>query len=679
MPQAAAIYMAVAWGVTEVVVTVVQQLFLPQWVATLAVIFFVVGFPVAMFLAWTFDITSEGIQRTTVASRRGKASIVVSMLLMVAGTAGLFLLIRPTINAPPEPTAERTGILPNSIAVMTFENDSPDPDDSYLSEGLSDELRDQLGRFDGLRMAARSSSKAAAEQGLDALEASTRLGVANIIEGSVRRQGGKVRVSVQLIEGSSGLALWSEVFDRGRNELVLVQQSIAEAVIRQVLPDTENVVTEPATRDPNASELLWIAGQYEQQVREQPDIDPVLLREAVRHYREATEADPESALAYSRLAGALIYLGDVDAASAPIFRASTLNPNLAEVQNTLGEYYWVRGQLREASAAWDMAIRLEPFNPEVLPNYAALLWKQVKVDEAKELYLRALTMDRLNLERFAEYGAFLALQSFTDEALKLVLEVEELFEGAAANRVIGQLWAYLGEIDKAIAWTIRARNLEPHNDAHTQRLAEYYADLGDFDTALGLDPDAIGILFKMRRFDEMIELAEFAMIEEPYNLRIRSLLAIAYNAVGRYESSIRILKDTGLPDIVFEGGRTTEELDGYYALVNALYGAGEIELATELSQFIFDYGTYTTYYWWINIPYACLYAILERDDDVRAYLRLASQSLQMVWDPLLQDVPCLARFTDDPDYQATIRYFDERRKMLRERLPATLAEFGVQL
>ncbi len=88
--QAAAIYGAVSWGVTEVVVTVTEQLFLPQWISTLAVIGFVVGFPVAMFLSWTFDITSDGIQRTSISSRRGTASIALSMLLLVAGTAGLY-------------------------------------------------------------------------------------------------------------------------------------------------------------------------------------------------------------------------------------------------------------------------------------------------------------------------------------------------------------------------------------------------------------------------------------------------------------------------------------------------------------------------------------------------------------------------------------------------------------
>jgi len=676
--QAAAIYGAVAWGVTEVLVTVVEQLFLPQWVSTLAVIGFVVGFPVAMFLAWTFDITAKGIRRTTITSRRGRLSVVLSMVLLVSATAGLFFLIRPALQTA-ETSARPAPILSNSIAVLTFENDGLDPGDSYLSEGLSDELRDQLGRVEGLRMAARSSSKAAAEQRLDALEASSRLGVANIIEGSIRRQGGMLRVSVQLIEGSSGLAVWSETFDRGPNELLLVQQEIAEALILHLLPGAQNTTPEPATRDPTANELLLLARHHEQRVRERPEVDLDLLREAVRLYREATAADPGSALAHSRLAGALLYLGDVDAAGAPIFKALSINPNLSEVQNTLGEYYWARGLDNEAGAAWSLAIDLNPNNPEVLPNYAAWSWKRIQVESARELYQRALELDRLNLERYAELGSFLALQNFMEEAHELVREVEGMFDGVAASRVIGQLWAYLGDVDKAIAWTIRARDLEPDNGAHVDKLAEFYADIGDFDTALALAPDHPGILFKMRRYEKMIDLAEFAMIDQPQNLRLLSILAIAYNALGRYESAIRILSRTGLPDSVINGGRSTEEWDGFSALMNALYGAGEIELARQLAQFAVDFGKWETFYWWINVPAACELAVLGRDDEARAFLELASQSVQLAWDPILKDSPCFIRFAGDSVYQATVHHFDERRAMLRERLPATLAEFGVEL
>jgi tetratricopeptide (TPR) repeat protein len=183
----------------------------------------------------------------------------------------------------------------------------------------------------------------------------------------------------------------------------------------------------------------------------------------------------------------------------------------------------------------------------------------------------------------------------------------------------------------------------------------------------------------MRRYEAMIDLAEFAVLDEPYNLRLRSILAIAYNAVGRYESAIRILSNVDLTEPMVEGARNTEEVDAFGAMMNALYGIGEFDLAREMAQIGVDAGVWDTYYWWINISDACEFAILGRDDEVRAALQRAARSLIIVWDPFLKDAPCFDRFQDDPVYQATVRYYDERRKMLRERLPATLAEFGVSL
>lgn len=675
--QAAAIYGAVAWGVTEIVVTVVEQLFLPQWVSTLTVILFVVGFPVAMFLAWTFDITREGITRTTVTSRRGTTSIVLSLVLLVTGTAGLFLLIRPSLQDA-EPSARALVVVPNSIAVLPFENAGPDARDDWLSEGLSDELRDQLARVAGIRIAARSSSKAAAERRLDAFEASARLGVASIVEGSVRRQGGLVRVSVQLIEGSSGLALWSETFERGPRELLLVQQAIAQAVVHHVLPGSGVAAAEPATRDPTANELMLLARHYEQQVRERQDVDPDLLLEATRLYREATGADPKSALAHARLAGALVYLGDVDAAEPAIFRALSLDPNLSEVQNTLGLYYFARG-LPEAGAAWARAVELDANNPEALSSYATWRWYRIQPEGVKDMFQRALEVDPMNLERYGTYGSFLALENYIGEARTLVAQVAELFEGAPAARVIAELLDYLGETDRSIAWTIRARDLEPNNPSHEQKLAEYYADIGDAETALKLDPGGIGILFKLRRYEAMIEAAEYAMIERPEDLRLRSLLAVAYNATGRYESAIHVLIATGLPDSVFNGWRSAEEIDGYYALQNALYAIGETDRARELAQWLVDYGYTESNDWWITVRMACDHAVLGQDDLARQALERAQKSLRLVWDPLLKDAPCFEQFARDPVYRATVRYFDQRRAQLRARLPATLAEFGVAL
>jgi len=685
--QAAAIYGAVAWGFTEVIVTVVEQLFLPQWVSSLAVIGFVVGFPVAMFLAWIFDITPEGIRRTTVTSGRGTASIVTSLVLLIAGTAGIFFLIKPSLQER-EVASRPVTIVPNSVAVLPFVNAGGNPEDSYLVGGLSDELRDQLARVSGLRIAARSSSIAATDQGLDALAASEKLGVASLVEGTVRRQGNVLKVSVYLIQGSSGMTQWSETFERGPRELLSVQQAIAEAVVANMLPGSDEVVAGPATRNPTANELMLLARYHEQRVRERHDVDENTLIEAIRLYRQATEADPKSTLAHSRLAGALVYLGDLEAAEAPIFKALSIDPNLSEVQNTLGLFHWARGLLKQARAAWVRAVELNPNNPEALQNYARSKWYLIDFEGVEEMFRRAVELDPLNLEPYGSLGAFLAIEnSHAEDAHEVVRTVEELFDGVAAYRVIAQILGYLGDVDKSIAWTIRARNLEPDNPAHVGQLAEYYANIGDFDTALALDPDSIGVLFMARRYEQLIPLAELAMIDEPDDIRLRAILATAHNAVGRFDSAIYILSMVGLPELVYDGFRHGAEWDGFIALMNAHYGAGDIELARELAQIGLDYGDryvldYTStrkYDWWWNVSTACEAAILGQDDKAREMLERAQLGVHLPWDPVLMDSPCFDRFSDDPVYRATIRHFEDRRTMLRERLPATLVEFGVSL
>jgi TolB-like protein/tetratricopeptide (TPR) repeat protein len=676
--QTAAIYGAVAWGFTEVIVTVVDQLFLPQWVSSLAVIGFVVGFPVAMFLAWTFDLTSEGLQRTTIASRRGRASIAASLLLLVAGTAGLFFLIRPTIEQR-EQGETVLAIAANGVAVLPFENASTDPDDKYLSEGLSDELRDQLGQVAGLRIAARSSSVVASQRQADATSVSAQLGVAMLVEGSVRRRGNGLRVSVQLIEGSTGLALWSETYDRGPQELLSVQQAIAEEVTRRLLPDVEVVVTPPVTRSASANELLLLARYYEQQVRAREEVDRDTLLEAIRLYRQATEVDPDSALAQSRLAGALLYLGDLESAEAPIFRALTLNPDLSEVQYTLGLYYFARG-LPGAGAAFKRAADLNPNNPDALESYANWSWMQGRTENTEVLLRRAVEFDPLSLARYGALGTFLGIETTPDKTLALIDRIETMFDGPEAYRLIGQLLELTGQVDRAIAWTIRARDLEPGNPDHDHRLAELYGVIGDFDTALSLEPEpGIGLLYRMRRYEELIDIAEFLMIEEPGDMPLRYLLAFAYTVTDQFESALLVLESAGLPGSMLEERRFSADMEGFITLMNAAYGAGDIDVARELAMFWTSGEHPANIDWWQDANGACAMSVLEFHAEALARLERIRNSPRLPWDPVLKDAVCFRRYADEPVYQETIRHLDARRAALRERLPDTLAEFGVEL
>lgn len=682
--QAAAIYGAVAWGVTEVVVTVVEQLFLPQWVSTLAVIGFVVGFPVAMFLSWTFDITSEGIRRTDITSRRGRASIVASVLLLVAGTAGLFFLIKPALQSQ-QSNARAISIVPNSVAVMPFVNVGANPEDEILSEGLSDELRDQLGRVAGIRIAARSSSVAARDQQLDALAISNRLGVANLVEGSLRRQGNKLKISVQLIEGSSGLAFWSDSFERGPSELLSVQQEIAEKVVQLVLPDSEPVMAEPATRNATANELMLLARHYEQQVYDRQEVDVDTLLQAVQLYREATEADPESALAQSRLASALLYLGDLEAAEAPIFKALSLDPNLSEVQNTLGEYYWARG-LPEAATAFERAAELNPNNADALTNYANMLilsYEEGEIETVAGLYQRALELDPLSLARYATLGDYYGKFGLVDEVPLVIQEIQQLFNDAESFRTISWLKQLIGEVDEAIAWTIKARDLEPDDPDHVWNLADLYALIGDFDTALALQPEpGLSVLLRMRRYEDLIDTAELLMIEYPEDINIRYVLAFAYSATEQFESAIHILSSVGLPDTVLgHHSRSVADIEAYYTLINALAGIGTgetLELAQSLSQ-VSDDGPWWGDIGWQGVYKGCGLAILGRYDEALKLLVRVKESRRLLVIPVIRDSFCFKPLASEPVYLDILRDQEERRAALREKLPFTLAQFGVSL
>ncbi|MGB5332679.1 MAG: tetratricopeptide repeat protein [Woeseiaceae bacterium] len=676
--QVAAIYGAISWGVTEVIVTVTEQLFLPQWISTLAVIGFVVGFPVAMFLSWTFDITSDGIQRTAVSSRRGTASIVLSMVLLVAGTAGLLLLIKPAMQH--RGTASDIPILSNSVAVMPFDNASRNADDTYLSAGLSDELRDQLGRVSGLRIAARSSSIAIRELGGDAMSSSEKLGVAHLVEGSLRRQGNVLRVSVQLVDGASGLAMWTESFDRGPAEFLSLQQEIMENIVRQLLPDSAQALPAPATRSATANEALLLGRYYEQQVRAIQEVDTRLLLKAIDHYRDAVNLDPESALAHSRLAVALLYLGDIDAAEAPIFRALSLNPNLSEVQHTLGLYYFARGR-PEAYAAFEHAVTLDPDNADALEYYAFVRWIQGIDDGVADLYRRALEIDRYSLSRYGSLGQILGNEGKTGEVLELVRRIEQRFDGADSYRLISLLLELTGKVDQAIAWGIRARDLEPDNNDHVEWLAELYAAIGDFQTARELEPTpGIGLLFKMRRYDELIDAAEFLMIEDPDDVEVRYLLAFAYNTTGQYESAIRALGSTGLPESVMRFPRSGAEWEGYFTLMNATFGLGEFEAAEGLAGWYIDDPTHhENRDWWIETHKACCLAVLGRDGEALEKLEQTKRSPRLAAVYSLEDAPCFQKYTANPRYEAVVQHFRARRAELRARLPATLARFGVSL
>ncbi len=141
-----------------------------------------------------------------------------------------------------------------------------------------------------------------------------------------------------------------------------------------------------------------------------------------------------------------------------------------------------------------------------------------------------------------------------------------------------------------------------------------------------------------------------------------------------------MITTSGVLESYSHARRSTEEVDAFVILLDAAYGSGEIDWARERANWELEtHFGWITSYWWNSLNYACKHAILGNDDEVNGHLQRALESDVLAWDPMLKDQYCFKRFANDPAYQALVKHFDERRALLRERLPATLADYGVSL
>ena len=569
---------------------------------------------------------------------------------------------------------------PMTIAVMPFVNASGDTDDEFLSDGLADELRDQLGRISGLKVAARSSSVMFRDSPTDAVRVAERLGVQKLVEGSVRREAARIRITVQIIDGTSGFQDWTYSYDRTDGNLLALQQEIAEQVVRQVLPEISDSMIGVTRLSMNSSayELMLLARHYFQQVQAAPVIDLQMLTRAIELYRQATAADPQSALAHSRLAAALLYLGDVEAAEEPLFRALELNDQLSEIHNTLGLFYWI--QFEPGSGDEHLrAIELDPNNADALEKYGKWLWHQQITDSVEPYFLRALELDPMSLNRYLDLGHFYGISNNRNAARDIAEQIKARFQDADAMMALARIYELTGDLDEGIGWALRARELQPDDAEKSWLVAELYARIGDFETARQYEDaeSAFNLLYWERRYEEMIELGEELVFDQPNQVQIWYGLARAYAATGHYEQAVHVLRRQDIPQIAYVDARRANGLEALVTLADALYEVGDIEEARRHAEWagskfasLRDTGSGDS--WWPNLYQACTLSILEDKERALEVLQRVDNSTGLLWYPVLVDAPCFRRLSDAPEYQQVVSAYENRLQELRERLPGTL-------
>jgi adenylate cyclase len=429
-------YGAVAWMVTEASSVVMPALRLPEWTVTFVVVFLMVGFPVAMIMAWVFDVGPQGIKRTAplrdeTASMQVRLRVAYAavVLLLMAGL-GYLLYERGLGRAI---AGERRG----SIAVLPFTNLSGDTAKDYFSDGMSEELLNLLARVPGLQVASRTSSFAYKGRNVDIREVGSQLGVDTVLEGSVRQAGDQVRITAQLIDTETGFHLWSETYDRQLADIFQVQDEIAGAIVSklriQLAPEDQQLAqrTRAPTQNVEAYEL-YLQGRAVWKKRGEAN-----LKRAIELYQSALARDPAFARAHAALASAYVVMagytkeqGDEKKfnpmAESSARQALVLEPNIGEAHAVLAQINADRGDFLDAESGFFFAISLEPNEPTPHHWYSILLSRVGRLQAALTQARRAYELDPSSPILAANLGNMLLQVGQDDEALRFVSLASEL-------------------------------------------------------------------------------------------------------------------------------------------------------------------------------------------------------------------------------------------------------------
>jgi len=408
--KVAVAYAVVGWLLIQVATQVFPFLEIPNWMIRLVILLTAFGFPVALIIAWAFELTPEGIKRTEDADAarqhsRGRVWIVV-MLIAAVLSLGLFFLGRYTAGtAPPRLSESATAVNPEkSIAVLPLVNTSGDPSNEYFSDGLSEELIAVLAKIPDLKVIGRSSSFLFKGKSDDSKAIGEKLGVAHLIEGSVRKQGDRVRIVTELINAHDGRSLWSETYNRELKDIFAVQNEIATAVADQMkvklLGQSARTEAFGSSENPEAHNAVLKSDFYFQQ----QTADSV--RKSISFLQEAVRLDPNYALAYSKLSqawrqyAASFAIDDASKAYTEARQAAnkavSLAPDSVDVRMTVG-LLAMNPELDfpAAEKEFRQVLQSSPNNAAAKNGLTLSLLAQGRFTEAEEACRQALLLDPL--------------------------------------------------------------------------------------------------------------------------------------------------------------------------------------------------------------------------------------------------------------------------------------------
>ena len=490
-------YLVGGWALAQGIAQVLPVFDIPNWVVRLTVLLIVLGFPVALALSWFFDLTRYGIVRTP------------------------NLDTRSTDIVPSATASNRVDSGEKSIAVLPFNDLSPAKDHAYFGEGIAEELLGALAKVDGLRVAARRSSFWFKDKEAELGEIASKLNVGHVLEGSVRRDGNRVRITAELIDAGDGFTIWSETYEREMHGIFTLQDEITRSIV-----DTLKLKLAISPSRPSRSTAAYDA-YLEGLVYSDKNTEPE-LRKSLEFFQRALEQDPKFSRAWTGIAKAWLWLADAFVPPLEAYpnvrdaavQALQLNDQEAEAHVYLAESKRILDwDLHGAEAEFNRAVEIEPNSTP--SNYFI--------------------------------AAFYAARGDRHQALTYLQRTSKLDPASLwVNNFACELYRYFGLYDEAMAAGQRALQLDP-TFAHygEPSLAALYREMGRFDEAIELYEKAreftgrpgfgLAITYaRMNRREEALETLNAAVAGWGY--RPGDAIAHVHVTLGAHDDAIRELE-----------------------------------------------------------------------------------------------------------------------------------------
>jgi TolB-like protein/Tfp pilus assembly protein PilF len=458
--KVAVAYAVVAWLLMQVASQIFPFFEIPNWAVRLVVLLLVIGFPIALILAWAFELTPEGIKRTedvdlskSVRRKTGRKLdfFIIAVLLLVIGIL-LFQRLHPNVSPAVSSSPEK------SIAVLPFDNLSHDPDNAYFADGIQEEILTRLAKIVDLKVISRTSTQHYKSAPENLPEIAKQLGVAHILEGSVQKSGDTVRVNVQLIKAANDSHLWADTFDRKLTDIFLVESEVAKAIAEQLRAKLtgreEQVIAARPTENPEAYDAYLRGLAYTVKTFN----TPATALGAQKYFREAVRQDPKFALSWALLSyvEAVGYISTNlqptvalrEEARQAAENALTLQPTLGEA--VLGKGYYYYGCLKDYDTAvryFEQARQFLPNSSQIPESLAYVARRRGQWDRSESYFNEAERLDPRNVALLTQRAnSHFALRRFSEALRKLdqVLDItpedlDALVEKAAIAQAEGDL------------------------------------------------------------------------------------------------------------------------------------------------------------------------------------------------------------------------------------------------